>query len=112
MYAFDGYSTPIRNVVVGACFPSIALSDFYSVRIRTYVHNLYTAGKPTLRPIQQWYFYLEWCTTPEAVGWMYSDDTLIIQTPLLPFLKCSVRGYRTTADIMSHPFRRFLSLSH
>ena len=58
MYAFDGYLTPIRNIVFGTCFPSIALSNFYSVRIRTYVHNLYTAGKPVLRPIQQWYFYL------------------------------------------------------
>ena len=63
MYAFDGYSTPIRNVVVGAYFPSIALSDFCSIRFSTHIHNLYTAGKLALKPIQLSHFYLNWCTT-------------------------------------------------
>ena len=76
MYLFDGYSTPIRNVVVGAYFPSIPLFDFYSVRFSTHVPNLYTVGKLASRPIQQSHFYLNWCTTSGAVGWMDSDDAL------------------------------------
>ena len=31
MYWFDGYSTPITHLVLGAYFPSILLFDFYSV---------------------------------------------------------------------------------
>ena len=83
MYAFDGYSTPIRNIVFGAYFPSIALFDFYSIRLSTDVYNLYTAGNLALRPIKWLHFYLIWCTTSGAVGWMESDDALSIQTPLL-----------------------------
>ena len=51
MYWFDGYSTPITIVVIGAYFPSIPLFDFYSVCISTHVHNLYTVRKLALRPI-------------------------------------------------------------
>ena len=76
MYAFDGYSTPIRNVVIGAYFPSITLSDFYIICLSTHVHNLYTIGKLALRPMQQSHFYSNWCTTPGVVGWMDSDDAL------------------------------------
>ena len=63
MYAFDGYSTPIRNIVIGAYFPSITLSDFYSIRLSMHVHNLYTVGKLSSRPIQLSHFYSNWCTT-------------------------------------------------
>ena len=83
MYTFDGYSTPITIVVVGAYFPSIPLFDFYSIRLSTNVYSLYTAGKLALRPIKWSHFYLIWCTTPGAVGLMDSDDALSIQTPLL-----------------------------
>ena len=76
MYSFDGYSTPITIVVVGAYFPSIPLFDFYSVCISTHVHNLYTVGKLASRPIQWLHFYLNWCTTPGAVVWMDLDDAL------------------------------------
>ena len=51
MYLFDGYSTPITIVVIGAYFPSIPLFDFYSVCLSTQVHNLYTVRKLALRPI-------------------------------------------------------------
>ena len=57
MYSFDGDSTPITIVVIGAYFPSIALSDFYSIRLSTHVHNLYTVGKLASRPIQPSHFY-------------------------------------------------------
>ena len=83
MYSFDGDSTPITIVVIGAYLPSILLFDFYSICISTNVYNLYTAGKLALRPIKWSHFYSIWCTTPGAVGWMDSDDALSIQTPLL-----------------------------
>ena len=51
MYSFDGNSTPITIVVIGAYFPSIPLFDFYSVFFSTQVHNLYTVGKLASRPI-------------------------------------------------------------
>ena len=51
MYSFDGDSTPITIVVIGAYFPSILLFDFYSVFLSTQIHNLYTARKLALRPI-------------------------------------------------------------
>ena len=51
MYLFDGYSTPITIVVIGAYFPSIPLFDFYSVCLSTQVHNFYTVRKLALRPI-------------------------------------------------------------
>ena len=76
MYSFDGDSTPITIVVIGAYLPSISLFDFYSIHLSTNVHNLYTAGKLALRPIQQLYFYSKWCTTSGVVGWMDSDDAL------------------------------------
>ena len=68
MYWFDGYSTPITHLVLGAYFPSILLFDFYSICISTNVYNLYTAGKLALRPIKWSHFYSIWCTTPGAVG--------------------------------------------
>ena len=83
MYSFDGDSTPITIVVIGAYLPSILLFDFYSICISTNVYNLYTAGKLALRPIKWSHFYSIWCTPPGAVGWMDSDDALSIQTPLL-----------------------------
>ena len=49
MYWFDGYSTPITHLVLGAYFPSILLFDFYSVCLDTYVYNLYTVRKLALR---------------------------------------------------------------
>ena len=76
MYTFDGYSTPITIVVIGACFPSIPHFDFYSVCISTHVHNLYTVRKLALRLISWSHFYLKWCTTLGVVGWMDSDDAL------------------------------------
>ena len=51
MYWFDGDSTPITIVVIGAYFPSILLFDFYSVFFSTQAHNLYTVGKLASRPI-------------------------------------------------------------
>ena len=51
MYSFDGDSTPITIVVIGAYFPSILLFDFYSVFLSTQIHNLYTARKLAFRPI-------------------------------------------------------------
>ena len=51
MYSFDGDSTPITIVVIGAYFPSIPLFDFYSVGLSTHVYNLYTVGKLASRPI-------------------------------------------------------------
>ena len=51
MYSFDGNSTPITIVVIGAYFPSIPLFDFYSVCLSTQVHNFYTVKKLALRPI-------------------------------------------------------------
>ena len=51
MYWFDGDSTPITIVVIGAYFPSILFFDFYSVCFGTHVHNLYTARKLAFRPI-------------------------------------------------------------
>ena len=51
MYSFDGNSTPITIVVIGAYFPSIPLFDFYSVCLSTQAHNLYTVRKLALRPI-------------------------------------------------------------
>ena len=68
MYSFDGDSTPITIVVIGAYLPSIPLFDFYSIRLSTNVYNLYTAGKLALRPIKWSHFYSIWCTTPGAVG--------------------------------------------
>ena len=68
MYAFDGYSTPIRNIVIGAYFPSIALSDFYIICLSMHVHNLYTVGNLSSSPIQLSHFYSNWCTTSLVVG--------------------------------------------
>ena len=51
MYSYDGDSTPITIVVIGAYFPSILLFDFYSVFLSTQIHNLYTARKLAFRPI-------------------------------------------------------------
>ena len=51
MYSFDGNSTPITIVVIGAYFPSISHFDFYNVLLSTQVHNLYTVRKLALRPI-------------------------------------------------------------
>ena len=51
MYWFDGYSTPITHLVLGAYFPSILLFDFYSVFFSTQVHNLYTVGNLASRLI-------------------------------------------------------------
>ena len=76
MYWFDGYSTSITHLVLGAYFPSILLFDFYSVCLDTHVYNLYTVRKLALSPIERSYFYSKWCTTSGVVGWMDSDDAL------------------------------------
>ena len=84
MYSFDGDSTPITIVVIGAYFPSILLFDFYSVCLDTHVYNLYTVRKLALRRIQWLHFYSKWSTPSGVMGWMDSDDAPKIQTPLLP----------------------------
>ena len=81
---FDGYSTPITHLVLGAYFPSMLLCDFYSVCLDTHVYNLYTVRKLALRQIQWLHFYSKWSTPSGVMGWMDSDDTPKIQTPLLP----------------------------
>ena len=84
MYWFDGYSTPITRLVLGAYFPSILLFNFYSVFLDTHVYNLYTVRKLALRQIQWSHFYSKWSTPSGVMGWMDSDDAPKIQTPLLP----------------------------